>query len=279
MPIHHQDFNYLRQLVHHHSAMVLDADKAYLAELRLTPLATQMGFSSLGEMIANLQTQPFNQRHVQVVEGMLLTETSFFRDRYPFDALANAILPELLAKRQTQRTLNIWCAACSSGQEPYSIAMLLHEEFPELLNWKLRLIATDLSNEILNRAKAGFYSQLEVTRGLPLSLLNKYFQHRGNQWQICDKIRHRIEFQQLNLVTHSFTQFHKLDIIFLRNVLIYFDLATKKAVLEKIRTILAPDGYLFLGGGETTLNLDDSFERVQVDKAVCYRQRLQHFSV
>ncbi|MEQ8971810.1 MAG: protein-glutamate O-methyltransferase CheR [Coleofasciculus sp. C1-SOL-03] len=274
MPIHHQDFNYLRQLVRHHSAMVLDADKAYLAELRLTPLATQMGFSSLGEMIANLQTQPFNQRHVQVVEGMLLTETSFFRDRYPFDALANVILPELLAKRQTQRTLNIWCAACSSGQEPYSIAMLLHEEFPELANWKLRLIATDLSNEILNRAKAGLYSQLEVTRGLPLSLLNKYFQNRGNQWQICDQLRRRVEFQQLNLVTHSFSQFNQLDLIFLRNVLIYFDLATKKAVLEKIRSILAPDGYLFLGGGETTLNLDDSFERVQVDKAVCYRQRL-----
>jgi len=274
MPIHHQDFNYLRQLVRHHSSMVLDADKAYLAELRLTPLATQMGFSSLGEMITNLQTQPFNQRHVQVVEGMLLTETSFFRDRYPFDALANVILPELLAKRQTQRTLNIWCAACSSGQEPYSIAMLLHEEFPELVNWKLRLIATDLSHEILNRAKAGLYSQLEVTRGLPLSLLNKYFQNLGNQWQICDRIRRRVEFQQLNLVNHPFTQFNQIDIIFLRNVLIYFDLATKKAVLEKIRTILAPDGYLFLGGGETTLNLDDSFKRVQMDKAVCYRRHL-----
>ena len=253
--------------------MMLEADKAYLAELRLTPLAAQMGFNSLEEFLAKLQIQPFGHMHVQVVEAMLLNETSFFRDIYPFEALSKFILPELLSKRQMEQRLNIWCGACSSGQEPYSIAMLLREQFPQLANWKIHLVGTDLSSEMIARAREGRYSQLEVTRGLSTPLLSKYFQNLGQEWQIQDSIRRMVEFRQMNLVTESPTQ-SLFDIIFLRNVLIYFDVETKKVVLEKVRRVLHPNGYLFLGGGETTLNLDRWFERVQFDKAPCYKWRV-----
>ncbi len=273
MSINRCHFDYLRQLVRKHSSMVLEEDKAYLVELRLAPLANHIGVNSAEELIARLQTQPFNHLHVQVVEAMLLTETSFFRDFYPFEALEKFIIPELLQRRQAERTLNIWCAACASGQEPYSLAMLLCEQFPKLASWTIRFIASDLSSEMLSRCREGRYSQLEVNRGLPKELLMKYFQNSGNEWQIKNSIRRMVEFRQMNLVTGSLPQPNKMDIIFLRNVLIYFDVETKKVVLEKVRRVLHPDGYLFLGGGETTLNLDDSFERVQFDKAVCYRCR------
>lgn len=273
MSINRRDFDYLRQLVREHSSMVLEADRAYLAELRLAPLANQIGLNSVEKLIAQLQTQPFNHLHVQVVEAMLLTETSFFRDTYPFDALEKFIIPELLHKRQAQRKLNIWCAACASGQEPYSIAMLLRESFPTLLNWTIRLMASDISSEMIARARKGRYSQLEVMRGLPNTLLLRYFQNSGKEWQIQDSIRRMVEVSQINLVTDSLPLPSNMDIIFLRNVLIYFDVETKKAVLEKVRRVLCPDGYLFLGGGETTLNLDASFEQVQFGKAVCYKLR------
>lgn len=270
MNISSLDFGYLRQLVRQHSAVVLTADKEYLAELHLGKLAQSEGFDSIAALVAYLRTQTFSDLHFRAIELLVTTETSFFRDVYPFDALKNFVLPELIERRNNERSLNIWCAACSSGQEPYTIAMLVREQFPILLNWNLRLIASDFSSQILTRARQGRYTQLEINRGLSPSLRDKYFQQQDNKWQIASNIRQMVEFRQINLID-SLSSLPAMDIIFLRNVLIYFDTETKKTILAKVRSLLKPDGYLFLGGGETTLHLDDAFERVQIEKSVCYR--------
>lgn len=270
MKISSLDFGYLRKLVRQHSAVVLNADKEYLAELHLGKLAVSAGFDSISSLVAHLQTQPFGDLHFRAIELLVTTETSFFRDVYPFEALKNFILPELIERRKKERSLKIWCAACSSGQEPYSIAMLVREYFPTLLNWNLRLIASDFSGQILARARQGRYTQLEISRGLSLSLRDKYFQQQDNQWQIASNIGQMVEFRQINLID-SWSSLPEMDIIFLRNVLIYFDTETKKTILAKVRRLLKPDGYLFLGGGETTLNLDNAFKRVQIEKSVCHQ--------
>lgn len=264
------DFDYLRTLVRKHAAVVLEADKAYLAQLHLRSLAEITGFDSIADLVAHLRTEPFSGLHVQAIEALVTYETSFFRDSHPFEALKKFVLPTLIEQRRVERSLNIWCAACSSGQEPYSIAMLIHEYFPLLANWNLRLIASDFSSKVLARARQGCYTQLEINRGLPKVLRDKYFQQQDKGWQIEQKIRQMVEFQQINLI-QTWPSLPAMDIIFLRNVLIYFDAETKKAILGKVRRLLRPDGYLFLGGGETTINLDNSFEQVQFDKTVCHR--------
>jgi chemotaxis protein methyltransferase CheR len=266
------DFNYICDLVRRHSAIALESDKAYLIETRLAPLVRRAGFTSLQELIASLRTQPpAHPLYRQVVEAITTHETSFFRDLHPFDALKTTILPELLAKRQSPN-LTIWCAACSSGQEPYSVAMLVCEHFPILANRRTRIIATDLSEAILARAREGLYSQIEVNRGLPAALLIKYFDKQGLHWRIKYEIRRMVEFQQSNLA-ESWPLMPPLDVVFMRNVLIYFDVTTKKAILARIRSVLKPDGYLFLGSSETTLNLDPAFESISMGKSLCYQLR------
>ncbi len=264
------DFAYLRHLVREHSAVVLDADKEYLAKLHLGMLAQSAGFDSIASLVRRLRSVPFGELHVQVIEALATYETTFFRDVYPFEALIDFILPLLIERRKGDQSLNIWSAACSSGQEPYSIAMLIREHFPMLTSWNLRLIGSDFSSKILARARNGRYNQLEVNRGLPETLRNKYFEPQNNDWLLKEDIRQMVEFHQLNLI-QSWSSLPPMDIIFMRNVLIYFDTQTKKAILGKVRQVLKPDGYLFLGGGETTINLDDSFERVQFNKSVCYK--------
>lgn len=265
------DFNYIRELVRRHSAIVLEADKDYLIETRLTPLARQAGFASLEALIAALRANSATSTlRNQVVEAITTHETSFFRDFHPFEALKTTVLPELLAKRSSSN-VTIWCAACSSGQEPFSIAMLVREHFPILRN-RVRIIATDLSGAILARAKEGLYSQIEVNRGLPAVLLTRYFQRQGLQWRIRPEIRQMVEFRQNNLA-ESWPPIPPLDIVFMRNVLIYFDLGTKKAILARIRGVLKSSGYLFLGSSETTLNLDAAFEPISMGKSVCYKLR------
>lgn len=266
------DFNFIRDLVRRHSAIALEADKAYLIEMRLGPVARQAGFASLQELIASLRAQP--QAHPlqrQVVEAITTHETSFFRDLHPFEALRNTVLPELLDKRWPLN-LSIWCAACSSGQEPYSIAMLMRQHFPTLAYHRVRIIATDLSGAIIERAREGVYSQIEVNRGLPAALLSRYFDKQGLCWRIRPEIRRMVEFQQGNLA-EAWPPMPPLDVVFMRNVLIYFDVSTKKAILSKIRQVLKPDGYLFLGSSETTLNLDADFEPVSMGKSLCYQLR------
>lgn len=266
------DINYIRELVRRHSAIVLEPDKAYLIETRLAPLAQQTGFASLQELIAALRNNTVQGLLGRVVEAITTHETSFFRDLHPFETLRTQVLPDLITRRQPGQTLAMWCAACSSGQEPFSVAMLLHEHFPTLVRGRLRIIATDLSNTILARAREGLYSQIEINRGLPAALLTKYFDKQGLRWRLKPDIRRMVEFQQGNLA-EPWPSLPPMDIVFMRNVLIYFGLETKKSILGRIRGILKPDGYLFLGTSETTLNLDAAFEPIPMGKTLCYKLR------
>jgi chemotaxis protein methyltransferase CheR len=176
----------------------------------------------------------------------------------------------VLKHRQATRTLHIWCAACSSGQEPYTVTMTLLEHFPQLAGWNLKILATDISSEMVTRSKAGRYGQLEVNRGLPANLLVKYFEKKGIEWQVKPEVQRCCEFRELNLI-EAWGLMAPMDVVFLRNVLIYFDVETKRQILGDVRRVIQPWGYLFLGGAETTINLGDTFERVQFDKAGCYR--------
>ncbi|MEO8633764.1 MAG: protein-glutamate O-methyltransferase CheR [Gemmatimonadales bacterium] len=264
------DFQYISQLVRQRSAIVLEVEKGYLVEARLTPLARAEGFASLEALIGRMRAEPFNSLHRKAVEAMTTNETSFFRDLHPFEALKQMVIPAVLARRSAERQLNIWCAACSSGQEPYTIAMTLMDAFPELATWKVNILATDLSSEMVRRSKAGRYGQIEVNRGLPAALLLKYFEKKGTEWLVKPEVQQWCEFRELNLI-ESWGPMPTMDVVFLRNVLIYFDVETKRAILNNVRKVLQPWGHLFLGGAETTINLGDTYERVPFDKAGCYR--------
>jgi chemotaxis protein methyltransferase CheR len=266
------NFDYVRTLVRQRAAIVLAQDKVYLAETRLAALAWQEGFSSVDHLLARLRSGPDDGLHRKVVEAMTTNETSFFRDFHPFEVLRQTVLPELMQRRPAGVALHVWSAACASGQEPYSLAMLVCEHFPALAAGRLRILASDLSTEMLDRARKGVYGQMEVNRGLPARLLVKYFQKQGSDWQIKDDVRRLIEFRQINLVG-TWPALPALDVVLLRNVLIYFDVATKKQILGKVRQLLRPDGCLILGGAETTINLDDTFERVAVGRSGYYRLR------
>lgn len=267
------EFDFIRNLLRQHSALSLDDSKQYLVESRLDSLAKQEGFPSLQHLIARLQKDPGTSAlHSKVVEAMTTNETTFFRDARPFRLLEKLVFPQLIERRQSERALNIWCAASSSGQEPYSVAMLLRDHFPALSAWNLCFIATDISQAILNRAKAGRYSQLEVNRGLPAAMLVKYFRQAGNDWEISREIRRMIDFRRLNLI-EPWPLLPAMDLIMMRNVLIYFEVEKKKEILERARRLLRPDGYLLLGGAETTINLDDDFEPIQFEQTSCYQIR------
>ncbi len=270
MPLSPPDFQFVSQLVRQRSAIVLEVEKSYLLEARLTPLARAEGFASLEALIGQMRAQPFNGLHRKVVEAMTTNETSFFRDMHPFEALKKVVIPEVMKERGGQRQLNIWCAACSSGQEPYTVAMTILDAFPQLATWSVKLLGTDLSGEMVAKSRAGKYGQIEVNRGLPAPLLLKYFEKKGMEWQVKPEVQRFTEFRELNLI-EPWGTLPMMDVVFLRNVLIYFDVETKRAILNNVRKVLHPWGYLFLGGAETTINLGDTFERVQFDKAGCYR--------
>jgi chemotaxis protein methyltransferase CheR len=267
------DLGYIRELVRARSAIVIDPSKSYLVESRLTPLLRRNGLGSLGDLVARLRRDPAGHLEDLVVDAMTTNETTWFRDVHPWTALERVILPEVFQRRAAQRTLTIWSAACSSGQEPYSLAMLLKDRFPQYVSaWNVRIIATDLSAEMLGRAAAGRYTQLEVNRGLPAPMLVRHFQRDGAHWQVNDDIRRMVEFRALNLL-EPWGFLPPTDLLFLRNVLIYFDLDVKREILRRVRTTLRPDGYLFLGSAETTLHVDDTYERVTVGPATAYRPR------
>jgi chemotaxis protein methyltransferase CheR len=266
------DFDYLRNLIRAQTGVVLESHKDYLAELHLDKLASQAGFESIAGFVEHLKSTPVGDLHGQAVEALLIQETSFFRDRYPFEALQVSVLPALIQSRFSPRSINIWSAGCSTGQEPYSIAMLLRESFPELATWTIRLIASDFSQRSLERAEQGRYSNLEISRGLPSHLRDRYFHRVGQFWQINDEIRQMVEFRQLNLV-YPWSSLPKVDIIFLRNVLIYFDRDTKRSILDKAQSSLKEDGYLFLGSGETTSYLNSGFEAIHNNVGLYHRLR------
>jgi chemotaxis protein methyltransferase CheR len=270
MPVGLSELAFVRDLVYRRSAIVIENGKEYLIESRLGPLARAEGFASIDEMVGKLRSQPANGLHSKVVEAMTTNETSFFRDLHPFEALKTEILPTLRKTRASSRRLRIWSAACSAGQEAYTIAMVLREHFPDLLSWDVKIVGTDLASAMVTRAKEGKFSQLEVNRGLPAAFLVKYFDRKGVDWQIKQSLRDMFDVRSMNLID-PWPAMPSFDVVFLRNVLIYFDVPTKQLILSRVRQILAPDGYLFLGGAETTLKVDDSFNRVQVEKAVYYR--------
>jgi len=262
--------SYVCTLVRDRSAIELEASKAYLIEARLAPIAKENGFASTNELIQGIRGKRHSDLEHRVVEAMTTNETSFFRDIHPFEALRKTILPEMRTKRAAQRQLNIWSAACSTGQELYSVAMLIRENFPDFASWQVKLLGTDLSDNVLERARNARFSQIEVNRGLSAPLLVKYFKRDGMQWQLSSELRAMATFSKLNLI-ENWQAIPTMDVVFLRNVLIYFAPETKKLILQKIRKVMAPHAVLFLGGAETTMNLDAMFERVQIESGVFYR--------
>jgi chemotaxis protein methyltransferase CheR len=268
-----QDYDFIRKLLRDRSAIVLDADKRYLVEGRLAPLVRQLQLGSITDLVQQLRTRPANGLHTQIVEAMVTTETSFFRDLLPFETLRKTVIPDLLSRRSAARSLNIWCAATASGQEPYSVAMLLRDHFPELLTWNVSLLATDLSQEMLDRARAGRYNQIEMNRGLPAANLIKYFVQHGATWELREDVRKAVTFRQLNLA-QPWPFLAQMDLVLMRNVMIYFEIETKKAILGRLARVLRPDGYLLLGGAETTFNLDDTYRRVEGLKPAFYQRPL-----
>lgn len=252
------DFEYLRKLLKERSGLDLTAEKQYLVESRLTPLARKAGLSGIGDLVQKMKTGAAALT-IDVVEAMTTNETFFFRDKTPFDHLRETVIPALLQARAARRHLRIWCAAGSTGQEPYSIAMCLKEYGPTLTGWRTEIIATDLSNEVLEKSRAGLYSQFEVQRGLPIQLLIKYFKQVGELWQINPDIRAMIQHRQLNLL-QDFSHLGVFDVIFCRNVLIYFDQQTKTGVFTRLARQVEVDGFLALGAAETVVGLTDAFK-------------------
>ena len=255
------DYDFLRSALKQRSGLVLSADKQYLVESRLLPVARKAGLANLGALVEALRSGGDDALMIAVVEAMATNESFFFRDKIPFEHFRTIIMPALLAARRASRTIRIWCAAASTGQEPYSLAMCLKGMEREIAGWRVEIIATDLSNDVLEKARAGLYSQFEVQRGLPIQLLIKHFKQVGELWQIAPDIRAMVKFRQLNLLS-NFSGLGMFDLIFCRNVLIYFDQQTKIGVLENLARVVACDGYLVLGAAETVVGLTDSFKVV-----------------
>jgi chemotaxis protein methyltransferase CheR len=249
-------FKFVCELVHRRAAILIEGGKEYLVEARLAPIVKAHGLASIDALVDKLRSDEKGPLCHQVIEAMTTNETSFFRDIHPFEALRTKVLPELVRARAPTRCLRIWCAASSTGQEPYSIAMTIREHFPELATWNVQIIATDINETVLARARAGIFRQLEVNRGLPAIMLVKHFEKSGADWQIKENIRQMVSFQKVNLL-ERWPLFSQQDIVFMRNVLIYFDIPTKRTLLRRVRESLREDGYLFLGGAETTMNIDD----------------------
>ncbi len=269
MTIAPEAFGFVCDLVRRESAIVLEPGKEYLVESRLLPLARAQGDGDIDAYVDRARRSPHGPVGREIVEALTTNETSWFRDSEPFVALRSTLLPELAVARAASRRLRVWSAACSSGQEPYSIAMALAEA-PQLAGWSVEVLGTDLSLEMVERSRDGRYSQLEMNRGLPATQLVRWFEREGAAWRVKRELTAMTSFRQLNLV-RPLPPLGRFDLLFLRNVLIYFDLATKREVLHRIRSLLAPDGYLYLGASETTMGVDESWERVPVGRSSVYR--------
>ena len=252
------DYEFLRKLLRDRSGLDLSADKQYLIESRLLPLARKAGLSGIDELVQKLRDGSGNLTD-RVVEAMTTNETFFFRDRIPFDLFREAVMPELIRARANRKSIRIWCAAGSTGQEPYSLAMCLKEMGAALNGWRIEILATDLSQEVLEKSRSGLYSQFEVQRGLPIQLLLKYFKQVGELWQINPDLRAMVHHRQLNLL-RDFSQLGTFDVIFCRNVLIYFDQQTKIDIFARLAKAMEPDGFLALGAAETVVGLTDVFK-------------------
>jgi chemotaxis protein methyltransferase CheR len=262
------DFDFLSRFLKEQSGLVLTSDKAYLLDSRLLPIAHKHGLGSVAEIANAMRAGKADGGLARaVVEAMTTNESFFFRDIKPFDQFRTVLLPQLLKARATSRHLRIWSAACSSGQEPYSLAMILAEDQATLAGWQVEIVATDISSEILDRAAGGAYSQFEVQRGLPIRLLLKYFSQQGDRWVVAPTIRSAVRFKCINLL-EDLSALGTFDVIFCRNVLIYFDQPTKAQVLERLERQMAADGYLLLGGAETVLGISTRFQALPDNRGI-----------
>ncbi len=250
-----RSFDALRAYLRRESGLILDADKRYLVESRLSPIIRRESMNGLSDLVRILELNRAPRLAQEVVQAMTINETYFFRDRLPFETLRNEILPELIRTRAAKKSIRIWCAAASTGQEPYSIALIMEEMAARMPGWRVEIIGTDLSEAALARAKEGLYSQFEVQRGLSTAQLLKYFNQIRDMWQLKENIRSRVKYRHMNLLG-DYGMLGTFDVIFCRNVLIYFDAAKKSEVLNKMTRILAPDGAIFLGAAESVIGLD-----------------------
>lgn len=271
MPLTPDHFKFIQEFARDTAAIVLEPGKEYLVETRLTPIARQAGFETLDAFIAQLKSNRAGTLFFdQVIDALTTNETSFFRDFHPFESLRTHILPGIIEQRASARRLTIWSAASSTGQEAYTIAMVLAEHFPQLKDWNVSIIGTDLSPTVVAQAKLGLYSQLEVNRGLPAAMLLKYFTKADAKWAIKDELKKRTEFRQMNLFK-PWPILPMFDVVFIRNVMIYFDVETKRSILRRIRQVLHPHGTLFLGASETTLNIDPAWTPVTLGRSTVYQ--------
>ena len=253
------DYEFLRKLLKERSGLDLSPDKQYLVESRLVPLARRIGLPGITDLVQKIKAGSAEALTADVVEAMTTNETFFFRDKIPFDHLRETMLPALLQARAGRRALRIWCAASSTGQEPYSIAMCLKEFGAPLAGWRIEILATDLSQGVLEKSKSGLFSQFEVQRGLPIQLLVKHFTQVGELWQLNADIRAMVQHRQLNLL-HDFGHLGTFDVIFCRNVLIYFDQDTKSGIFERLAKVVEPDGFMALGAAESVVGISDAFK-------------------
>lgn len=254
-----EDFDMFSTLLKQRSGLVLTRDKAYLLESRLMPVARKWNMKGLEELATTVRTRKDEALLRDITEAMTTNESSFFRDQKPFDQFRQLVLPKLMEARAAKRSLRIWSAACSSGQEAYSLSMILNDEAAKLAGWRIEIVGTDISAEMVERAKSGIYTQFEVQRGLPITMLVKHFKQNGDKWQISQQLRQMVSFREWNLLG-DLSALGQFDIVFCRNVLIYFDQPTKVDILGRISKVLAPDGYLVLGAAETVVGLTDAFK-------------------
>lgn len=265
-----EDFEYLRLFLKTRSGLVVNPDKIYLLESRLTPVARRLGMENLDQLVTKLRIGNDRTLAQDVTEAMTTNESFFFRDNTPFDCLKRTVLPALRQEKKDRKRIRIWCAAASSGQEPYSIAMIFKEQADLWNGWQIEILGTDLSTSILRKAEAGIYSQFEVQRGLPIQFLMKYFKETGDAWVLNDEVRRMVVYKEMNLL-ESFSLLGAYDIIFCRNVLIYFDPEAKSDVLNRMSDVLTAGGSLFLGAAETVLGISDHFKPVRDERGL-YRQ-------
>ena len=257
-----ENFSFISDLVKKRSGLVLTMDKIYLLESRLAPLARKEGEASIDDLITKIRLKGTEALKSAVTEAMTTNESFFFRDKKPFDHLSEVILPHMVKNRNSSAKLRIWCCAASTGQEPYSIGMVLKENQAKFGKLRTEILGTDISSQVLEKAKAGIYSQFEVQRGMPIQLLVKYFTQKGENWEINPEIKAMATYRYFNLLD-SYASLGKWDIVFCRNVLIYFDQETKKDILDRIAKQMNPDAYLLLGAAETVLGVSDAFKPVE----------------
>ena len=253
------DFTFFTKYIYDQTGLVLGPDKMYLIESRLAPLARKYNVANIDLLVGQLRSSKTADLQRDIVDAMMTNESFFFRDGKPFEQFRQLVLPGLLQSRAAKKSFRIWCAAASTGQEPYTLAMILKEEAAKLNGWRVDIVGTDISHEALERAKSGLYTQFEVQRGLPIQLLVKYFKQQGDKWQIAPEIRTAVQYRSFNLLS-DFTGLGSFDVIFCRNVLIYFDQKTKGTILDRMAKLLPTDGLLYLGGAETVLGVTERFQ-------------------